>query len=126
MVERFQPKDLGVINEWAQAQGVGGDIAGPHLPAVGAIVPGVACGFLYQTDSAISFIDNLLANPNAKLREMSKAVDVIVEYLTSYATSVGCQDIVVITRRRSVARRAVKLGFHHVGQRTMLTKVVGG
>ena len=105
----FIASDLGMVNEWCLAHGREA-VPLNRLPGMGLIVPGVACGFLYRTDSTLALLEGFVTNPGASLRSRSAALDAITEGLISYAR--GCYLMAVCTAG-GTARRAPRHGFRH-------------
>lgn len=90
----------------------------PHpslFPKVGFISEGVACGFVYFTDSPVAIIDCYLSNPNSDAQVRSKALDEITEALIKIAAFHKCQVIKCDTSIISVMKRAEKFGFKSIG-----------
>ena len=98
--------DMAELNKWHQGHGLGSIRAGA-LPQVGLVVPGVAAGFLYSTDSDLAFLDGYTTNPRATLRARSKAIDVITNGLVQFAHDVGFRQVLAYCKP-STARRAFK------------------
>lgn len=102
--------DLETLNHWYKGHGGTGIDAG-CLPKIGIIVEDIAAGFLYRTDSDIAFLDNFVSNPNAKPREVYRAINFILEHLTQAAVEMGYKRMFGFTKKDSMHRRAVDAGF---------------
>lgn len=96
------------------------------FPTVGQIVPGIAAGFLYQTDCKVSFIENLISNPKSAQFERNQALDLIVTAILKESDALGFYVVMGFTQVPGVVRRAVKLGFQKTEkQYTLVSKGVG-
>ena len=114
---------LGEVNEWNRAQRVPA-VAPTMLPRVGFIVPGVAVGWLYQTDSAMGLIENFVTNPGAPRRDRWEAISEIALALAHHAKSVGIQALKITTGHRSLGRIAIRHGCVYQGPAHVLSKEV--
>lgn len=81
------------------------------LPSVGVLVTDVAAGWLYQTDSKIVYIENLISNPLIEPHIKEEALDLVAETLCMEAENLGFKFIVATTWIKAVANRAKKHGF---------------
>ena len=86
------------------------------LPKVGFIIPGKAAGFLYQTDSNIAWIENLVASPTLNREERSESIDLIVLAVAEEARRLGFKVLVGFTELDVVMERAQRLGFEYQGK----------
>ncbi len=100
------------VLQWLRMRG---ESASPEaLPKTGYIVPGVAAGFLYRTDSSIAWIDSLVASKERTREERSQALDAIVEALRQEARRAGFKSILGYTLQPVVVDRALRLGWEYV------------
>jgi hypothetical protein len=81
------------------------------LPARGLIVPELAAGFLYQTDSNIGIMEWIVSNPQATPRKAYEAIQDIVSGLHMMAKDMGCKSILTFARHRGLIRLYEKSGF---------------
>lgn len=121
MGKRFIESDYKEIAHWFQAWGVTPPPIG-ILSDIGIIVPGVAAGFLYLTNSQMGIIDCLVSNPDASKEERNHAIHLIGERLLEMARSTDCIRVKCNTRIGSVMERAKQFGFVETGEFTCLTK----
>src|SRR5258705_9376147 len=78
-------------------------VVGPEfLPKVGFVVPGVAMGFLYQTDSAVAHIEGLVANPKVSGEDRLRAIDEVVHAIIGEARKLGFKVLQGTTSLRAV------------------------
>lgn len=124
-VYSVHPEHLLEINGWLDEHGRPPlDLA--TLPAVGGIVPGVAVGFLYQSEPGVGYVENFATNPRAPRAERSRAVSAIVDWLEEKARQCCLRRLVVLTQRRSIVRRALRLGYSPGGAYAVLSKSLEG
>lgn len=107
----FLPADLEEMNGWGRARGLP-EVDAAELPALGVIVPGVACGFLIRTEvPGLALLDGLVTAPGAPLRSRYAAAEAITRALIGIAQDQGVRRLLAITRSRGVARIAVRCGM---------------
>ena len=85
------------------------------LPRIGFIIPGRAAGFLYQTDSSVALIENLVAAPGMTREERSTYVDAIVAAICAEAAKRGFKILLGYTQLDAVVKRAERFGFAYIG-----------
>jgi hypothetical protein len=101
------------INSWFQART---EVLTPEsLPKIGYVIPGKAAGFLYQTDSSIAWIENLVAAPTLGKEERNELIDLIVLAVGEEARRRGFKVLLGYTVLDAVVKRAQRLGFDYVG-----------
>lgn len=112
-VERYDPaKHYEVFIQWYSAHVP--VVMGPeYLPKVGFVVPGVAMGFLYQTDSKVCHIEALVANPKASGKDRSNAIDEVVHAIIAEAKQLGFKALQGQTSLPVIVERAKRFGFEH-------------
>jgi hypothetical protein len=111
VVRRFDPAADGAeLARWCSDWGLGGEVLG-RLPQLGLIVPGVAAGFLYRTDSTLCLIDALISNPAVDAGTRDAAIDVVVTNLIGVATELGFTSMLAYTAFDAVKSRAIRHGF---------------
>jgi len=121
-VERYeQAKHYADFEKWYVRRTQGA--MGPEfLPKVGYVVPGVAMGFLYQTDSKVSLIEALVANPDVPVSERTKGIDAVVLAIIGEAQRLGFKVLYGQTDLPVIVERAKRLGFvHDPTQQTTVT-----
>jgi len=85
------------------------------LPQTGFIIPGMAAGFLYRTDSSVAMIEGLVAAPGVEREVRDQAVDAIVLAVIAEAQRLGFKTLTGTTVLEAVVKRAERLGFIYVG-----------
>jgi len=108
MIRRLLPEDLDELNRWYAAHGAG-PVPGRTVPEFGLIVPDVAAGHLYRTDSDIALIDGLVTNPEASSATRHEALTGIVGGLLAEARRTGCARVLAFTKHDTIRRRAMDL-----------------
>ena len=100
------------IDSWATKRKMN-PIRPEYLPDFGLIVPGLAVGFLYMTDSQLCAIHNIVANPDSEPEDRSEAIDQIVGGLIEYAKQQGFTAVLGTTDVPVIVDRALAHGFIH-------------
>jgi len=94
------------------------------LPSNGKIVPGVAVGFLLQTDTRCAVIDFLITNKHAKQIDRGRAIDAIARGLILKAKSLGFERVRCDSQIDTVKKKALSLGFKNSGEHTVFCKEI--
>jgi hypothetical protein len=111
-VERYDPeRHYPLFQQW-YAPHVGVVMSPDFLPKVGFVVPDIAMGFLYQTDSKVCHIEGLVANPLVSRDLRTSAVDAVVLAIIKEARALGFRALHGTTSLRAVVDRAQRLGFY--------------
>lgn len=118
-MRRYEPTDYPEIADWYAARG---EIALPLecFPRTGLILPGVAAGFLYATDSALALIDCVVTNPEASPMARGRAVSGVLRALLDEAGKQGFRIVAGSTRYRGMRRSAERIGFKYTGDFAMM------
>lgn len=99
-VLRFDPEvHLADMTQWYEIRGR----PAPglcSLPVYGYVVPGLAAGFLYLTDSDIAFADGLVTNPNAPIFDRTNALDAISDEIIATAKRLGVSKLLGFVSKR--------------------------
>lgn len=107
----FLDSDFGEISSWWVKRNKNPP-AREILPMHGRIVPGIACGFLFRTDSALGLLEFFSTNPDAGLKTRKKAMDRIVSSLIEDAKRAGIKIVYGGTEHSSILKFVKKIGFH--------------
>lgn len=86
------------------------------LPRTGVVVLGLAAGFLYCTDSNLCILDCYVSNPDRPGKERTEAIDIVTYVLIEKARAMKFGLIKADTKVPSIKERAIKNGFHYVGE----------
>ncbi|MBL8951311.1 MAG: hypothetical protein JNK82_11070 [Myxococcaceae bacterium] len=110
-VERYEEaKHYADFAKWYTARLNGA--AGPEfLPKVGFVSPGVAMGFLYQTDSKIVFVEGMVGNPDVSSAVRKAGLDEVSQALIAEARALGFKAMHATSDVKAIVARAASLGF---------------
>lgn len=90
---------------------------------VGMIVPDVACGFLYLTNSGMGFLDCFISNPKKEREQRIDALRRIANNLISKASAeYGVKMLVCQTTFPSIESLAKSLKFQEQGKSLVFVK----
>jgi hypothetical protein len=112
---RFERSDyIKIIPWWTFRQKA--VVASEYLPETGILVESdlgepLAASWLYVTNSNAALIDWTMTNPDAPIRERSKAVKVAISALESLARDLGIRCVFGISGSRGLARTMERLGY---------------
>jgi hypothetical protein len=121
MVQPFDPaQHLAEVTAWRGSRG-DPTFTADILPRVGFIEPGVAAGWMYQTDSRVGFLEEFVTNPKASGKARHAAVDEIGLALIAHAKSLGLLRLFVHTAHRSIGRMCIRRGFAYRGPSHVLS-----
>jgi hypothetical protein len=120
-VKFYTNSDYAEINSWFKAHGMPSPSA-DLLPSNGFIVPGVAAGFVYLTDSSVSILDSFISNPDSDDDDRSDAIDWIAIHLTNLAMMNGTKLLICNTKIKAVRDRVLTLGFTDTGKHDSFAK----
>lgn len=119
-VRVFREEDIDEINDWFDDRGEAG-ISTRVLSRTGLISPGVACGFLFATDSRVCFLDFYISNPHAPKAARNEAFDEITRQLIATAKERDYLLIFGASSHKSIQERCLKFGFTHQGSQEVYT-----
>lgn len=110
MLRPVEPEDLIEINQWYRDRGKSPP---PRelLPPSGLIWPGVAAGYLIQTNANIVFLEHFVTNPKAKTRLREVALEKVAESLIRAALSKGTIAIYALTQSPRIERLTKHFNF---------------
>jgi hypothetical protein len=107
------------ICEWYDEHGL--RAPGPDmLPKHGAIVRGLAAGFLILTDANLGILEFYISNPKAGPRERDLALDLITRALLDLGEEYGITNFKADTKIPAIVKRAERFDFKKVGTFTAL------
>lgn len=124
MMRSFHKSDYLSLCRWYERHGIQAPEAS-SLSKFGYIVPEVAAGFLYRTDSDVCLIEGVITNPTACRRERLGAVKLIASGLTEAASALGFKRVFAMTQKRSLGRVGLAQGFSHLGGFEFYSKEIG-
>jgi len=114
LARRVAELDFDEIGKWFEVRGKKMPDT-RFFPKVGFIVPDIACGFLYYTDSAIGIIDCYMSNPASDPEKRNDALNQITDKLIENAVFHKCRMIKCDTQLDVISKRAKTFGFKSVG-----------
>lgn len=120
IVRRYEDKDFEQIREWGLQWGA--DYDEDQFPHIGFIIDGVAAYFLYQTDSSICWLENMIAKRGIDQALKSKALDLLVDAIILEAKELGFTVAYATTDIVSVAKRAKENGAFIKPAQILITK----
>ncbi len=121
MVRRYKDSDFEQISEWLIERGQ--KVFHPNvLPQTGFIVDQVAAIFVYETDSDMCYLENLVANPFINQEAKDYAITELIEAAFAHASNNGFKFILAVTDHPKVIERALAVGAHIEMNKVLLTK----
>jgi len=104
----FLDSDLAEIQSWMKAR----NLTTKQKPStIGVIEPGVACCFLYITDSNWAIMDMMISNPASDPKIRDEALFRIGESLCALAKEIGFELISWVTERDTMVKRGTQAGY---------------
>lgn len=119
-VRRYHINDFDQIQKWAEAWHT--SYSKEQFPSVGFIVDGIAAYFLYQTDSEVCFLENLISNREVDQKIRHIAIEMIIDAILKEAKEHGFKVAYATTNIPSVIVRAIEHGAKADFKQTLLTK----
>lgn len=121
MLRRYTPDDFTTINRWFLSRGLK---APPetYIPDIGFIEPGVAAGFMIQTELPYAIFDLFITNPRADKDHRTVALDLIVIELFRMAKSLDCKTIRAESHINTIRDLAKRHGFEALGDFALFFK----
>lgn len=83
-----------------------------HLPKRGFMVNETVAAFLYQTDSAIAWMEWIISDPASDSLVRDVALDLLIEHISKEARDLGFQIVLTLTDKPRLKNRLERLGFH--------------
>lgn len=124
MIRAFNDSDLKEIQSWYTERGVSLN-AMRWLPRSGYIVPGIAAGFCFETDTPIGLLEGFVTNPKAHSAERHWAIREITARLIEDAGSKGIRQVIAITKVPSfMVRLRHDYGFEDLGSFRVFSKEI--
>ena len=76
----------------------------------------IACAFLYLTNSALGYIDYLIADPSYREKDREYMLLKLAVYATEVAKKNGCETVWAITKNKKLLSMAEKAGFFEISK----------
>lgn len=116
MIRMYKPEDESMIRAWYEARGM--TLNASMLPKVGFICPGLAAGWLLQTDTKIAILEPFIANPNADKYDRDEALNKLLVRLELMAGQLGYTHVYGFSTSPTMIKRALDLGFKVLEKRS--------
>lgn len=107
-VRPFNAKDMPTLKKWCYKRGVDLKTEPAHE---GFIVPGVAIGFLIETNAGAGILDSIITNPYVCSSTRNKALNSIFAYALELAETKKIKYLLGFTIDNNTLRRAETFGF---------------
>ena len=120
IVRRFDEKDFAQIVAWGAEWGDVYEL--DQLPKVGFIVDGCGAYFVYQTDSKVCWLENLITKRDLDAGTKAIAIDLLIEAAIKEARALGFKLAYAATDNFSAAKRAREHGAFAQSNFVFLTK----
>ncbi len=114
------PDDFDQIAAWGAEWGA--EYREDQFPLTGFIVDGVAAYFLYQTDSSICWLENMIARRGVHEDTKNFALELLIDAILKEASELGFTLAYATTDVISVAKRAKEHGAIIRPGQILLTK----
>jgi hypothetical protein len=121
MTERYQPWMYDTVNDWFY-QHKGDSIPEPLLAKTGFIVPGVAVGFLIQTDTDVCFLEPFISNPKASKELRQAGLAAIVDALEHEASRLGYRFVYGVATAPTMIEHGIGRGWVDMGDHKVIAK----
>jgi hypothetical protein len=120
-MKRYTPDMYDQINDWFRSRKFD-SIPSKFLSHTGFIVPGVAVGFLIETNTAVCFLEPFISNPKAPKELREKSLAGIVEALEQEASKLGYRFCYGIATSPTMIDHGLKRGWLDMGDYKVIVK----
>jgi hypothetical protein len=118
LVRAYTPSDYKDLEQWWKDQNW--DPVPPSiLPDLGFIVPGVAAGFLYTTNSTVAWMEWIVANPKKTFEIRDEALNAVLKTIESRAKELGFSTILISTSNKRLLERLVNSHNYVIADKSM-------
>jgi len=100
-VRAYTDQDYETVSTWYVERNLN-PVPRRYLPTVGAMVPGIACAFMYQTDGQFVILENFITNPRTTHEQRKEALDIIVADMLASAKGLGFGTAIAFTTHPTV------------------------
>lgn len=122
-IKQFDKTDFDEVSSWYHKRNQT-PVPLEHLPQFGYIIPGIACGFLVQTDSTSAFLEGFATNPEAQSYHKIDALDAIAKKLIEVAKELGYSHVFAMTTHPTIVAACRDNEFVSLGKYTMFFREV--
>ncbi len=109
-LRRFHIDDFTDVNSWYYKR-KGENFPMRYLSPTGVIVPGIAAGFLIQTDAHFGILEPFISNPEASREDRDMAINMILKKLTDMAKTIDYRIVYGFSTNPIMLDRAIAQGF---------------
>jgi hypothetical protein len=121
-VRAYSDRDFPEIQVWYRSRGM--SAIEDCLPQFGFIAPGIAAGFLVQTDTKYCFLEPFISNPTSTIEERDEALNLIMFNLINLAKLLEFKYIFGVSRSQGMISRALRHGFVEQDISTVVRKEI--
>jgi len=107
----IEADEIPEVMTWFTKQGFEREIPLAALPPRGVIVPGLACAWLYESDSALGWIGFPVVNPDAHRAKAFKALSDVIDEIIAISEADGIQVLVATFGHESLKKLAYLKNF---------------
>jgi hypothetical protein len=122
MVRKYKKSDYNEVSSWFHERSI--EITEAYLPETGFIVPGVAAGFIYKTDSNFCIFECFIANRNKTYAERETALTKIVSCMIGEAKEMGFERVYGFATSQNMIRRGMEQGFKFLETCSMIERIL--
>ena len=119
-VKRVIEQDLDEIIGWFHSRNI--EITPEYLSPTGFIVPSIAAGFVYATDSNFCVFESFISNPNTTADERKIALTAIVSAMIQEAREMGYADAYGFATSSTMIQHGLEQGFKVVDTCTTIVR----
>lgn len=121
-IRSYDNTDFPELKNWFSLRGK--EVIEECLPQFGFIAPGIAAGFLMQTDCKVGILEPFISNPNTTKEQRDEAINIIMFNLINLAKLMEFKFIFGISTSESMIERSLKHGFHIQDKSTVVVRSV--
>lgn len=120
IARKYEPDDFDELAKWGAEWGA--EYREDQFPHIGFIVEGVAAYFLYQTDSSVCWLENMIAKRGVSENVRTQALELLIDAILKEASELGFSVAYATTDNIPVAKRAKEHGATIRPGQLLLTK----
>jgi len=109
MVRKYTKKDWKEVSSWFQERNI--PFTEDLLPEHGFIIPGIAAGYLYATDSNFCIFEGFVANPKADRNSRKEGLRLIVTELIKQAKELEFKQVFGFAASKTMIKIGFEQGF---------------
>lgn len=117
MIRLYTKNDYELISTWMKKRNIK-HLTEDSFSTIGYIANNCIVGFLYTTDSSISFIDTFISDPDSDKEQRSKSIDLVIKALTSSAKNMKAKYIMVTVMHETLNDHFKNNGFNTISDKS--------